>query len=95
MFWDELQAQELAEDMYGGGDDSDEDDSDYDLGYDDAIENGEDPVLVSETEFSGVEMILPRRMFRGAKNVRTVKDCMFSLPTRIELAEDVYFGWSR
>jgi WD and tetratricopeptide repeat-containing protein 1 len=31
------------------------------------------------TEFGGVEMITPRRMFRGARNIETVKDCQFSI----------------
>jgi nuclear receptor interaction protein len=56
-------------------DDFDDDDEDDD-------EDDEGPIYPDrrseETEFGGVEMITPRRMFKGAKNVETVKDCWFT-----------------
>lgn len=60
-----------------------EDEDDYDEDEDeDEDEDGPEPGLVypdrrsAETEFGNVEMITPRRMFKGAKNIETVKDCM-------------------
>lgn len=67
---------------YGGfeeefGDEYDDED-DYE-GEEDMFDDEEGPMYPdrrsAETEFGGVEMIHPRRMFRGAKNVETVKDC--------------------
>jgi len=58
-----------------------EDEDDYD--EDEAEDEDEDgPGLVypdrrsAETEFGNVEMITPRRVFKGARNIETVKDCM-------------------
>lgn len=57
----------------------DDDDMDYD---EDDDEDGQGPIFPDrrseETEFGGVEMIGPRRIFKGAKNVETVKDCTSS-----------------
>lgn len=56
--------------------DDDDDDMDYE---EDEDEDGQGPIFPDrrseETEFGGVEMISPRRIFKGAKNVETVKDC--------------------
>jgi hypothetical protein len=78
---------------YGGGDYDDIDEDygydDYDDEYDDEDDDEDEDVVShypdrrsAETEFGGVEMILPRRMFRGAKNIETVKDCVFLLRYR-------------
>jgi len=73
--------QEHAEDMYDHDDEFDEDDEFEGYGY--------DARRVDEAEFAGVEMILPRRSFRGAKNVQTVKDCMS--PLYIALSVQCFF----
>ena len=59
-------------------DEQDEDEDDYedvDDDYDDGDEAMYPDRRSADTEFGGVELIYPRRMFRGAKNVETVKDC--------------------
>lgn len=59
------------EDSYGFYDDIDDEDED-----DEDDEGSIYPDRRSEeTEFGQVEMISPRRIFKGAKNVETVKDC--------------------
>jgi hypothetical protein len=69
-------------DDYDGFEDEFGDEDDYeDYDDDDEDEDDEDGSMFADrrsadTEFGGVEMIYPRRMFRGAKNVETVKDCM-------------------
>jgi hypothetical protein len=54
-------------------------DEEDDDGDDDDMDDIDGPMYPdrrsADTEFGGVEMIYPRRMFRGAKNVETVKDC--------------------
>lgn len=59
---EELEEESEAEES---GEDSD-DDSDV------MYRNG---ALSSEGEFKGVDVLFPRRSFRGARNVETVKDC--------------------
>jgi hypothetical protein len=63
-------------DVYEGdyGDEFDEEDED-EGDYDDGDEAMYPDRRSADTEFGGVELIYPRRMFRGAKNVETVKDC--------------------
>jgi WD and tetratricopeptide repeat-containing protein 1 len=59
-------------------DEEDEDEDDYedvDDDYDDGDEAMYPDRRSADTEFGGVELIHPRRMFRGAKNIETVKDC--------------------
>jgi hypothetical protein len=86
---------EAFEDEYGEIDDElhdyDEDYEDED-DYDEENEDDEDgPGLAypeqrsADTEFGNVDMITPRRMFKGARNVETVKDCTLSpsLPNRV------------
>ena len=53
-------------------DDPDEDDAD-DFGFDDPMDMMEQPRRT--TVFDNVDMITPRRCYRGAKNTETVKDC--------------------
>lgn len=68
------------EDEYFEDDELDEDDM-YDDDEDDEDEEGIYPDRRSgDTELGGVEMIQPRRIFKGAKNVETVKDCMLHFP---------------
>jgi WD and tetratricopeptide repeat-containing protein 1 len=59
-------------------DEEDEDEDDYE-DVDDDYDDGDEAIYPdrrsADTEFGGVELIYPRRMFRGAKNVETVKDC--------------------
>jgi len=64
-------------------DEEDEDEEDYedDDDYDDGDEAMYPDRRSADTEFGGVELIYPRRMFRGAKNIETVKDCTPSLST--------------
>jgi len=38
--------------------------------------------------FPGVEMIMPRRSFRGAKNIETVKDCKCRHMTNFDSCSD-------
>lgn len=70
---------DMQEDDFLEDDEMDEDDFDED---DEDDEDDEGPLYPDrrsdETEFGGVEMITPRRMFKGAKNVETVKDCKSS-----------------
>lgn len=47
----------------------DEEEDDEDMEY------GMTEPLTRETEFAGVEVVLPRRSYRGAANIETVKDC--------------------
>jgi len=75
-------------DVYEGdyGDDLDEEDEDEeDYEDDDDYDDGDEAMYPdrrsADTEFGGVELIYPRRMFRGAKNIETVKDCTPSLFT--------------
>ncbi|WWC64409.1 uncharacterized protein I303_107019 [Kwoniella dejecticola CBS 10117] len=68
---------EADEDMVDEADDGDEDeefmDPDIDLlGY-----GGSNASDLSAKAFDHVEMIYPRRSFKGARNVETVKDCNF------------------
>lgn len=74
-------------------DDFDMDDPNFDyLGYDGIAhsddDDSEEPIYPDrrseETEFGNVEMIIPRRIFKGAKNVETVKDCMLCIVTTSE-----------
>lgn len=53
--------------------DGNEDDEDAD---DEGAEYGHDP-RSSQTEYGSVEVIHPRRYFKGARNAETVKDCNF------------------
>jgi WD and tetratricopeptide repeat-containing protein 1 len=74
------------DDMEEDGDDDDEDEEDEDEDELDEDEFG-DPLEMDEdafdevdprsaqSEFGGVEMLVPRRSFKGARNVETVKDC--------------------
>lgn len=48
---------------------SDDDDDSDDIGM---YRSG---ALSSEGEFKGVEVLYPRKSYRGARNVETVKDC--------------------
>jgi len=52
-----------------------DDDLDDDFGdiHDDGDEEGRH--WTSPAEFAAVDMITPRRSFKGAKNMETVKDC--------------------
>jgi len=76
-------------DVYGGdyGDEFDEEDEDEDDNedVDDDYDDGDEAMYPdrrsADTEFGGVELIYPRRMFRGAKNIETVKDCTLSQPS--------------
>lgn len=57
-------------------DDFDDEDEDEDDGFGDSPE---DPSSLSAralpSEFAGVDLLLPRRSFKGARNMETVKDC--------------------
>jgi len=55
-------------------DDMDEDDG-FGDGYDDVDED--EQVWTSPAEFAGVDLITPRKCYKGAKNMETVKDCKF------------------
>lgn len=78
--------EDMYEDEHGQGD-SEEDEETGEFRFENdggdmesmSSDEDEDPALSDrrsgETEFGGVEMISPRRMFKGAKNVETVKDC--------------------
>lgn len=59
-------------DDYGDYDD-DLDDDDFGDIHDDGDEEGRH--WTSPAEFAAVDMITPRRSFKGAKNMETVKDC--------------------
>lgn len=61
---DERDAYEAYNNRYGDEDEEDED-----------MEYGMREPLTRDTEFAGVEVVLPRRSFRGAANIETVKDC--------------------
>ena len=51
-------------------------DGDQDIDEDQAgFENG--TPRADQGQFSGVDLITPRRCFKGARNVETVKDCRF------------------
>lgn len=57
-----------------------EEDEDYDFDEDDEDWEDEDEydsraLIPADNEFSPVDMITPRRCFKGARNMRTVKDC--------------------
>jgi len=72
---------EIDEDDFDEDDEDDEDDMDDEgLGLEDMdldmVDGVEEP-LSSEGDFGNVEMILPRRSFKGARNMETVKDCNF------------------
>ena len=54
-------------------DDDGVDDDDFGDVYDDGEEDGRH--WTSPAEFAAVDMITPRRSFKGAKNMETVKDC--------------------
>jgi len=62
-----------------------DEDEDYDEEYDEDDDDSDDEGLKypdrrsADTELGGVEMITPRHIYRGAKNVETVKDCTFTL----------------
>lgn len=53
--------------------DEDEDDDDFGDGYND--EDEDEQIWTSPAEFAGVDLITPRRSYKGAKNMETVKDC--------------------
>lgn len=79
-------------DVYEGdyGDEFNEEDEDQeDYEDDDDYDDGDEAMYPdrrsADTEFGGVELIHPRRMFRGAKNIETVKDCTPSLLTIKEI----------
>jgi WD and tetratricopeptide repeat-containing protein 1 len=61
-------------DEYDEEDEDEDDDEDVDDDYDDGDEAMYPDRRSADTEFGGVELIYPRRMFRGAKNIETVKD---------------------
>jgi nuclear receptor interaction protein len=72
------------DDMEADGDDDDDDEEDEDEldedEFGDPLEMEEDAFdevdpRSAQSEFGGVEMLVPRRSFRGARNVETVKDC--------------------
>jgi nuclear receptor interaction protein len=69
-------------------DDPNFDDSEYDGIAHSDDDDGDGPIYPDrrseETEFGNVEMIIPRRIFKGAKNVETVKDCMLCIVTTSE-----------
>jgi nuclear receptor interaction protein len=71
----EMEEDEVDSDDYDDFEDYDEDMDDDDFGdiYDDGEEEGRH--WTSPAEFAGVDMITPRRSFKGAKNMETVKDC--------------------
>jgi nuclear receptor interaction protein len=78
---DGLHAHDFDDDMDMDEDDEDEDEVDedefgdpLDLEDPDAEFDGMDP-RSAQSEFGGVEMIIPRRSFKGARNIETVKDC--------------------
>ena len=56
--------------------DDDLDDDDFGDIYDDGDE--EERHRTTPAEFAAVDMITPRRSFKGAKNMETVKDCELS-----------------
>lgn len=58
---------EMDEDGFGEYDDEDEDE--------DEEEDEDEQVWTSPAEFAGVDLITPRRSYKGAKNMETVKDC--------------------
>lgn len=79
------------DDEFDEFDEFDDEDEDDELGFDYDDDEDLDPdaeededmygrvaaVRSDEGEFGDVEMILPRRSFKGARNVETVKDCNF------------------
>jgi hypothetical protein len=80
-----------------------DEDEDYDEEYDEDDDDSDDEGLKypdrrsADTELGGVEMITPRQIYRGAKNVETVKDCTFALrvPSGMTtLTFDRQFPWS-
>jgi hypothetical protein len=91
MDMDEMEHMGEMDDFYGDEDEEDEFDENFDDdddgndddmdendgfgdGYDDVDED--EQVWTSPAEFAGVDLITPRRSYRGAKNMETVKDCM-------------------
>jgi nuclear receptor interaction protein len=71
---DDLDSDEYDE--YEDYDDDMDDDDDFGDIYDDGEEDGRH--WTSPAEFADVDMISPRRSFKGAKNMETVKDCELS-----------------
>jgi nuclear receptor interaction protein len=91
----------LDEDEEDAGGSSDEDMDDYDDDYDD--DDDEDGTYAdprsSEGEYAHVPLILPRRSYKGARNMETVKDCNF-LGTRADKVcsgsdDGSWFVWDR
>ncbi|BEI82313.1 hypothetical protein CcaverHIS002_0301810 [Cutaneotrichosporon cavernicola] len=72
---DEMELDSSSEDEEESeAEDEEEDDSDDDDDDDTVYRSG---ALSAESEFKGVDVLYPRRSFRGARNVETVKDCNF------------------
>lgn len=81
---------DYQEDLDDDDDDLDEEDEfDEDDLDDDDMDGRYDP-LSDMGEFGEVEMLTPRRCFRGARNIETVKDCKFNLDSA-----DRQFSWRR
>jgi nuclear receptor interaction protein len=64
--------------MHQGWDDEDDGDFDDEDIEDEDVYTGPGHALwrSADSEFGRVDMITPRRTFKGAKNIETVKDCM-------------------
>lgn len=67
--------EEYDEDDYEEEEEDDDDDDEY--GDDEDDDHLTVDPRTSSTEFAGVDCIYPRRSFKGARNVETVKDCNF------------------
>lgn len=77
LFDDEYADYQDFEEEFG---DEYEDEDDYEDMDDDMFDDEDPPMFPdrrsADTELGGVEMIYPKRIFKGAKNIETVKDCM-------------------
>ena len=84
---------DILVDMEDEDEDEDEDgDDDDDVDEDDVDDFDFDPMDLMEqprrtTVFDDVDMITPRRCYRGAKNIETVKDCGLNLGMQLINAE--------
>ncbi len=72
---DDDEEEEEEEDDFYEEEEIDEDD------FDEDVEDVEipDAPRAEEGVFGGVDMIMPRRSFKGARNIETVKDCTWAL----------------
>ena len=70
---DEFMEMEMDDDE--DEDDEDMDDDDFGDTFDDDEEGLGGHLNAGPGEFASVSMLIPRKSFKGAKNIETVKDC--------------------